>query len=158
MSRLRRFAAAAAVLLLLCLAAALSGCGSNGAGGTTPATTARGTSPGSRASFKFIVCGDPQNDYEVFDKVLAAAKSVDFLIVAGDLTGSGTPTEFTNFMNTMRASGIRFYCVPGNHDVATMPVDAGYAKYVGPPHSSFDFQNTHFLLIDNSTLVTRLFP
>jgi 3',5'-cyclic AMP phosphodiesterase CpdA len=104
------------------------------------------------------VCGDPQNNYEVFDKVLAAAKSVDFLIVAGDLTGSGTATEFTNFMDTMRASGVRFYSVPGNHDVATMPVETGYGRYVGPPHSSFDFKNTHFLLIDNSTPSLGFYP
>jgi Icc-related predicted phosphoesterase len=156
---IRRSAAAAGVLLLLFSAIALSGCGSGGSGGTTPSgTTARGTPSGSQASFKFIVCGDPQNNYEVFDKVLAAAKSVDFLIIAGDLTGSGTATEFSNFMDTMRASGIRFYSVPGNHDVATTPVEAGYGRYVGPPHSSFDFKNTHFLLIDNSTPSLGFYP
>ena len=155
---IRRSAATAAIFLLLCTAALLSGCGSGGSVTTPPTTAARGTSSGSQASFKFIVCGDPQNNYEVFDKVLAAAKSVDFLIVAGDLTGSGTATEFTNFMDTMRASGVRFYSVPGNHDVATMPVETGYGRYVGPPHSSFDFKNTHFLLIDNSTPSLGFYP
>jgi Icc-related predicted phosphoesterase len=153
------FAATVAVLLLFLGALTLAGCGSGGAGGTTPASTsASSEASDSHASFKFIVCGDPQNDYEVFDKVLAAAQSVDFLIVAGDLTGSGTATEFGNFMDRIRASGVKFYSVPGNHDVATMPVGEGYARYVGPPHSSFDFKNTHFLLIDNSTPSLGFYP
>jgi len=157
--RIARFAAAVAVLLLLLVAVTLAGCGSGNPGSTNPATTTPRSAPSdSRASFKFIVCGDPQNNYEVFDKVLAAAASVDFLIVAGDLTGSGTATEFGNFMDRVRASGVKFYGVPGNHDVATLPVDQGFARYVGPPHSSFDFKNTHFLLIDNSTPSQGFYP
>ena len=154
-----RHPSVAAILIILCLALSLSGCGSTGSGGTTPAsTTPSSTISDSHASFKFIVCGDPQNDYAVFDKVLAAAASVDFLIIAGDLTGSGTAIEFENYMGRMRSSGVKFYSVPGNHDVATMPVDAGYGHYVGPPHSSFDFKNTHFLLIDNSTPSLGFYP
>ena len=155
----RRLAVTIAVLLLFCVALVGAGCGSGGAGGTVPRPTSDGSAPSdSHASFKFIVCGDPQNNYEVFDKVLAAAASVDFLIVAGDLTGSGTATEFGNFMDRIRASGVKFYSVPGNHDVATMPVWEGYARYVGRPHSSFDFKNTHFLLIDNSTPSLGFYP
>ncbi len=125
---------------MLCWITFVAGCGAKKPAKTTPGD--------SGASFKFIVCGDPQNNYEVFDRVLEAAKSVDFLIIAGDLTGGGTPTEFQNFMNKMKASNVRYYCVPGNHDVATSNVS--YASYVGQTHGSFDFKNCHFLLIDNS--------
>jgi len=154
-----RFAATVAALLLVLLAVTLAGCGPGDPGGTTPARTSPDSAASdSHASFKFIVCGDPQNNYEIFDKVLAAAASVDFLIVAGDLTGSGTTTEFGNLMDRVRASGVKFYSVPGNHDVATLPVDQGFARYVGPPHSSFDYKNTHFLLIDNSTPSLGFYP
>ena len=108
--------------------------------------------------FSFIVCGDPQNNYQVFDKVLEAAKSVDFMIIAGDVTGSGTPTEFQNFISKMKASGVKYYCVPGNHDVASGPVDEIYSAYLGPSHQAFDHKNCHFVLIDNSTPSLGFYP
>lgn len=146
---------ALAVLLAMLIS---SGCGAVNETGTAPSTTALGKTADSGSTFKFIVCGDPQNQYEVFDKVLTAAKSVDFLIIAGDLTGSGTATEFENFKAHMAASGVKYYAVPGNHDVATMPVDVGFKQYIGPPHRSFDYKNTHFLLIDNSTPTLGFYP
>jgi 3',5'-cyclic AMP phosphodiesterase CpdA len=108
--------------------------------------------------FSFIVCGDPQNNYEVFDRILAAAKTVDFLIIAGDLTGSGTPTEFATFVSKMQSSGVTYYCVPGNHDVATSPVESSYARYCGKPFYSFDHLNTHFVMIDDSTPSQGFYP
>lgn len=153
--------AAVAAILLLFAALALPGCGSSKPASSTPSSTPASTAPsssGSNAHFKFIVCGDPQNDYEVFDSVLAAARSVDFLIIAGDLTGSGTSIEFQNFVNKMKASGVKYYTVPGNHDVATTPVTQNYATYCGAPHQSFDFMNTHFVLIDNSAPSLGFYP
>jgi predicted phosphodiesterase len=157
----RRTIAALAALLLLLAVFLAAGCGSAKPTSSTPSSSssapaASQTSSGAR--FSFIVCGDPQNNYEVFDRVLAAAKGVDFLLIAGDLTGSGTPTEFQNFLNVMRASGVKYYCVPGNHDVATSPVSQAYTQYIGPPHQSFDFQNSHFLLIDDSTPELGFYP
>lgn len=151
--RLRQLLIAAVLVAALALSPlAHWGCGgTTEPAGSTPATTPRSAPVDAGASFRFIVCGDPQNVYEVFDTVLEAAKSVDFLIIAGDLTGSGTPIEFQRFNERMAASGVKYYAVPGNHDVATSPVSEGYARYIGKPYGSFDYRNTHFLLIDNST-------
>lgn len=145
-----------AVSLLLVLS--LSGCRRSGVV-STPSSDPASTAPVSTApaetqqgpSFSFIVCGDPQNNYDVFNRVLEAAKTVDFLIVAGDLTGSGTSTEFENFLAAVDSSGVKYYCVPGNHDVVTTPVDENYRTYMGAPYQSFDYENSHFVLIDNST-------
>lgn len=146
-------------LLLVALALFQGGCGSGSPQASTP-KSAPAASPvvESGARFKFIVCGDPQNNYEVFDRVLEAAKSVDFILIAGDLTGSGTSTEFQSFVNKMKASGVKYFAVPGNHDVATSPVSGNYATYIGPPHQSFDYKNTHFVLIDNSTPSLGFYP
>lgn len=151
------------LILVLLIAVALAGCGGGGggrAGSSSPATQAAGSSapPGSSERFKFIVCGDPQNNYEEFGKILEAARSVDFLIIAGDETGSGTPTEFGNFVNRMKSSGVTYYCVPGNHDVATSPVSDAYTSYLGQPHRSFDYMNAHFVLIDNSSQQLGFYP
>lgn len=147
-----------AVLLLALLA--MGGCGGGSGGGAASAPGTRPSSPSAQGGerFSFIVCGDPQNNYEVFDRVLEAAKSVDFLIIAGDLTGSGTATEFQSFVNAIDASGVKYYAVPGNHDVAASPVDGNYATYVGAPHSSFSYKNAHFILIDNSTPELGFYP
>lgn len=154
------------VLLALVLVAALfaGGCGAGdrgGAGSTPPGSSPAGgaapPSPGS-SRFQFIVCGDPQNNYEVFGRVLEAAKSVDFLIIAGDLTGSGTRTEFESFKSVMERSGVKYHAVPGNHDVATSPVSQNYTEFMGSPYSSFDHGNSHFVLIDNSTQEIGFYP
>ena len=151
-----------AVLLLLLVLVLTPGC--LGKKSSSPAQTRGSTTSGSQAQqksethFQFIVCGDPQNEYQIFDKILEAAKSVDFLIIAGDVTGSGTPTEFQNFLSKMKGSGVRYYCVPGNHDVASGPVDEVYRAYIGPPHQAFDYQNCHFVLIDNSTPSLGFYP
>lgn len=149
------------LVLLLVALPLFAGCGGTAkppSAGTAPATRASTPAPSSPYHFRFIVCGDPQNNYEVFNKVLEAAKGVDFLIIAGDLTGSGTKTEFSNFVQVMKDSGVKYYCVPGNHDVAVSPVTGNYTTYLGAPHQSFDFQNSHFILIDDSTPDQGFYP
>jgi len=151
-----------AILLLLVVLILSPGC--FGKKSSSPAQTLASATSGSQAQresephFRFIVCGDPQNNYQVFDRILEAAKSVDFLVIAGDLTGSGTPTEFKNFLSKMKESGVRYYGVPGNHDVASGPVDDVYESYMGPPRQAFDYQNCHFVLIDNSTPSLGFYP
>lgn len=161
MIRKTRMVLVIAAAVALVLAATLTGCGSGSSGKpvSQPATGPAAGAPADGAQqFKFIVCGDPQNNYEVFDKILEAAKSVDFLIVAGDITGSGTETEFQSFQNVMNKSGVKCYTVPGNHDVAASPVSGNYTTYLGRPYRSFDYKNTHFVLIDNSSQELGFYP
>jgi Icc-related predicted phosphoesterase len=153
-----------AVALLVVFMLALSGCGcgsssSSGVKDSVPPTAEEnGTKAESEASFKFIVCGDPQNNYEVFNRILDAARGVDFLIVAGDLTGSGTESEFQAFVSALEDSGVKCYTVPGNHDVATSPVTGNYTRFMGKPRQSFSYKNAHFVLIDNSTQELGFYP
>jgi len=148
------------LLLVLGALVPLAGCGTTGGTAETSASSPPVTAPAAQQEpkFSFIVCGDPQNNYEVFDRVLAAAKTVDFLIVAGDLTGSGTSTEFQTFISKMQASGVTYYCVPGNHDVATSAAESTYARFQGKPFYSFDHLNTHFVMIDDSTPSQGFYP
>jgi 3',5'-cyclic AMP phosphodiesterase CpdA len=152
-----RLALAEITLLLLVMTVLVAGCGTttSSRASSTPATAPAETVG---ARFSFIVCGDPQNNYQVFDKILAAARSVDFLIIAGDLTGSGTRAEFGTFVSVMKDSGVRYYCVPGNHDVAAGPAEQIYASFMGPTHQSFDYENSHFVLIDDSSPGLGFYP
>ncbi|MDD5447861.1 MAG: metallophosphoesterase [Actinomycetota bacterium] len=109
-------------------------------------------------NFSFIVCGDPHGNFSIFSKVVEAAKGVDFMIIAGDLTEKGTPDELSNFSNFMKTSGVRFYCVPGNHDIISASSTELYSQYFGAPHQSFDYKNSHFVLIDNSNPKLGFYP
>lgn len=109
-------------------------------------------------AFSFIVCGDPQGNFSAFSKIVEAAKGVDFMIIAGDLTETGTPDEFANFNNLMKTSRVRFYCVPGNHDIISTTSTELYSQYFGAPYQSFDYKNSHFVLIDNSNPRLGFYP
>lgn len=145
-------------MVVLVLAPGCLGKKSDGPAQTRGSATSSQAQSRSEPRFQFIVCGDPQNNYQVFDRILEAAKSVDFLIIAGDLTGSGTPTEYQTFLSKMKTSGVKYYCVPGNHDIASGPVDEVYSAYLGPPHQAFDYKNCHFVLIDNSAPSLGFYP
>lgn len=149
------------VAAVLAAVLAIAGCGSRGSGkqGSSHASqAAAGAERSGGQQFKFIVCGDPQNNYEVFNKILEAAKSVDFILIAGDETGSGTATEFQSFLNDTKNVPVTYYCVPGNHDVVTSPVGQNYTTYLGKPYRSFDHKGSHFVLIDNSTPELGFYP
>lgn len=54
-----------------------------------------------------------------FQKAIAQVNDakVDVVLIAGDLTQSGLPQEFTDFKNHIKALHAPVYFVPGNHDV-----------------------------------------
>lgn len=130
-----------------------------GCGNSSGADKSQGTAPAeNEASFKFIVCGDPQGNYDVFRKVIAAANTVDFLIIAGDLTPVGSQAQVQEFLQEMQACKVPYYCVPGNHDIDTSPVEVSFEPYFGQVPRSFDFKNSHFLLLDDSSQKAGFYP
>ncbi len=59
---------------------------------------------------------------EILDKLIdeIASLTVDFVIIAGDLTKDGEASSHTGFaekIQSIRASGKKVYVVPGNHDI-----------------------------------------
>lgn len=143
-------------LLLIVASFLFAGCGNSEKGAANDPAGTEVVSGDSQ--FSFIVCGDPQNNYEMFRRILAEAGNVDFLIICGDLTGSGTEAEVQTFLSEMQACPVPYYTVPGNHDVDTAPVEDAYEPYFGSAYQSFDYGNTHFLMIDNSTAALGFYP
>jgi predicted MPP superfamily phosphohydrolase len=46
---------------------------------------------------------------------------------------------------------IKLYLTPGNHDIWSALSEQLFRKYAGhPPHYSFDYEQTHFTILDNS--------
>jgi hypothetical protein len=150
---------AALLLAALLVAASLSSCGQGQAGqeaGQNEGQEAGGT--GQDASdFTFVVCGDPDGLRPQFKQIVEAAKSAAFLVIVGDLTPSGSEAELKKMYDYLQASGVTYYAVRGDNDRARDPSGTTFEKYFGPLWSSFDYQDSHFQLLDDSDGI-RGFP
>ncbi|HLK61567.1 MAG TPA: PQQ-binding-like beta-propeller repeat protein [Chthonomonadaceae bacterium] len=80
-----------------------------------------------------------------------------FIIDNGDITESGRPQEYARFKEGiagLQSAGIRFYAVPGNHDVRWSPEGKeGFVNQFGKLYQSFDYGNVHFILLDSTVVL-----
>lgn len=102
------------------------------------------------SDFTFVVCGDPHGLSPQFKQIVEAAKGADFLVVVGDLTPSGSDAELKKTYDYLQASGVEYYAIRGDNDCARDPSGTGFSRYFGPLWRSFDYQNSHFQLLDDS--------
>ncbi len=102
------------------------------------------------SNFTFAVCGDPHGNYQIFGKIVEAAKQLQFLVVVGDLTKSGSEMEYRKLHDFLEGSGVSYYLIRGDNDREKDPQGINFIKYFGPLYRSFNYQNSHFLLLDNS--------
>lgn len=79
----------------------------------------------------------------------AEKENVDFVLIPGDLTRSGTKTEHEYVAKLLgdftNRTGIRIFAVPGNHDYKNSTTPDDFKKY----YSSLCYENA--LVIDNET-------
>jgi hypothetical protein len=73
-----------------------------------------------------------------------------FIIHTGDVSNIGADSELQRYRDFIDTVTVPVYSIPGNHDVVAGDGSAPFARIVGPPYSSFDFQRDHFVLADNS--------
>jgi predicted phosphodiesterase len=100
--------------------------------------------------YTFVVCGDPHGLSPQFKQIVEVAKGADFLVVVGDLTTSGSDAELKKMYDYLQASGVEYYAIRGDNDRSRDPSGAGFSRYFGPLWRSFDYQNSHFQLLDDS--------
>lgn len=103
-----------------------------------------------RDSFSFVAFGDNQGSDEIFldliDKV--NQEQIDFALHLGDMVINGTPQEFEHYLELLSNIKVKTYTVPGNHDV--VQGNHIFKKYFGSLYYSFDYKNTHFIVLNNS--------
>lgn len=110
--------------------------------------------------FRFAILGDrtglaQPGIYEKIWKEIDIARP-DFVINVGDTIEGGVDAqavaEWTALQPTFRRySKYPLYFTPGNHDIWSDHSERLYTKVTGrPPAYSFDFQNAHFTVLDNS--------
>ncbi len=104
---------------------------------------------------KFGVMADIHLDWEEFEKFLKISRQRgdEFVIVAGDLTSLGKENELVSARSVLDRSGVKYYVVPGNHDLWTanktkVPL---FNQVLGKDYQSFKQGNNKFILVNNGS-------
>ncbi|MDD5568732.1 MAG: metallophosphoesterase [Candidatus Omnitrophica bacterium] len=103
-------------------------------------------------AFSFAVFGDNQGNSEAFDLLLGKLgkdKALSFVVNVGDFTVYGKEAEYTAYKKKIAQLKIPVYNVLGNHD----GIYGGwriFQKYFGPLYYSFDYENSHFVILNNA--------
>ena len=109
-------------------------------------------SAGALDSFSFIVFSDNQGNYTMLQDLsdrINREKDIAFCINNGDSVPFASEAKYKKFIALSSKITPKIYNVVGNHDV--YPSGYGlYNKYFGPSYRSFDYDNAHFILLDNA--------
>ena len=112
--------------------------------GQTPGS-ARTENKGIKNKVAFMA--DIHNDMDSLDAALKLAKQdgVKVVIVAGDLTINGTRDELIEVMAHLGEGGVKYFAVPGNHDL----YNGLWGGVFGKEYQSFKLDNIKYILINN---------
>jgi hypothetical protein len=118
---------------------------------------AKKTEPTGPILFSFIVMGDNGSINPVFEEIIgrAAAGDAAFLIHTGDITDGKSKKELTDAQSYLDKNlGKPYYIVIGDNDYMVNTTgkrtDADFISVFGETARSFDYQNSHFVIIDSS--------
>lgn len=115
--------------------------------------------PSADLAFRFLLLADTHNDNENLAKVLEQAKAsysdLEFIIGLGDYTEVGTIDELKNAKKELDNSGLRYFLIPGDHDLwdcrnRNLPAVDCFREVFGPTYQAFVFENFKFILLNNS--------
>jgi predicted MPP superfamily phosphohydrolase len=112
----------------------------------------------SAADFHFVILGDRTGETQpgIYEQLWkkTAAENLAFVITVGDtIQGQDDKTADAEWREAQQIfkKGITLYLTPGNHDIWSDLSDRLFRKYSGhPPHYSFDYEQAHFTILDNS--------
>lgn len=80
----------------------------------------------------------------------------DLVINVGDMIEGYTDdinearNQWFEYLDIIGIFSMPVYLIPGNHDIWDDNSKELYREYIGEPDYSFDFQNIHFVILDNS--------
>jgi UDP-2,3-diacylglucosamine pyrophosphatase LpxH len=112
--------------------------------------------------FKFIILGDRTGSHVpgVYKSIVAEIERIrpDFIINVGDLIegyisdADSINKEWDEVLAVLDKTSLPYYLIPGNHDIWDTQSESIYVKRCGKPYYSFDYKNTHFVILDNSII------
>ena len=117
--------------------------------------------PAVSADFRVGILGDRTGgaDQQVYENILENMNALnpDFVINVGDLiegpqrSAEAIHAQWDLVLKPIRGLKCPFYYVPGNNDIFDELSRELYSKRTGArPYYSFDYETTHFVILDNS--------
>ncbi len=113
--------------------------------------------PLSAADFHFVILGDRTGETQpgIYEQVWknTVAENPSFVVSVGDtIQGLDDNTADQEWRDVQRIlPHVTLYLTPGNHDIWSDLSEKLFRKYSGhPPHYSFDHEQAHFTILDNS--------
>lgn len=157
-----RSRSALALILALLASFFIPACGGNSGPATAPPSTSTtapaapaATEAQNTATYTFAVCGDNRItgiENGTMDRIVASARErgAEFVVNTGDLTTTGSRDELARYREYTVTSGLKWFAVPGNHDVGSGGVSAAYEEVIGAYYYSFDYGGDNFVIVNNS--------
>jgi hypothetical protein len=111
--------------------------------------------------FEFVVIGDTRprfesHDFRPFEGLIAKINALNpaLVINLGDLIYGYGPRskerQWDIYQQVIRGIGPPYYQLPGNHDTHSREARKIYGRRFGRFYQSFDYQDCHFVLLDNT--------
>jgi hypothetical protein len=108
-----------------------------------------------------FVARDPDGEYvQAARRTLREIKAQhpDFVVVDGDLVDEGAPEDLAlahRVLNEELGTDVKWYYVPGNHEVMGPGTIDNFRNEFGITHQTFDHNGTRFVTLDTSSLTIR---
>ncbi|TYB30498.1 MAG: hypothetical protein FXF47_08925 [Candidatus Mcinerneyibacterium aminivorans] len=107
-------------------------------------------------NFHFAVLSDRSGgvNHEAFKMVVKDINNLhpDLIVTVGDLSDNALKNEYKKAMDVMDKFEVPVFYTPGNNDIVDEKTRKLFIEFTGnKPYYSFEYQNTHFIVLDNST-------
>ena len=119
---------------------------------TGSSTTLAAVTQADDDSFIFIALGDCTSGEGIYRKMLDKINQesdIAFVVNLGDFVYQGRDNEYRDYLALISGLKPKIYHVPGNHDLVG-PGERNFKKYFGKLYYSFDYKNTHFIVLNNA--------
>ncbi|OFZ51820.1 MAG: hypothetical protein A2381_00765 [Bdellovibrionales bacterium RIFOXYB1_FULL_37_110] len=105
--------------------------------------------------FHFAIIGDRTGtaNQPIFESVVSKVETLhpDIVLNVGDLPEDGLEDDWQVVLKTLDILTSPFYFVPGNNDILDEASRIRYIEHTNrPTYYSFDYENSHFIIMDNS--------
>ncbi|RSK37566.1 metallophosphoesterase family protein [Hymenobacter metallilatus] len=110
------------------------------------------TAPNPDDTVRFVFVGDTQRFYDETEEFVASVnqqRSIDFVLIGGDISDFGLTREFRWVHQRLRLLDAPYLTVIGNHDLVGNG-RAVYREVYGPLNYTFRYQGTHFICLDTN--------
>jgi 3',5'-cyclic AMP phosphodiesterase CpdA len=114
--------------------------------------------PAETPLLKIAIMADIHDDTANLTKALTQAKNdnVDAVFVLGDMTNYGDVSSLSEIKDILTASGLTYYVLPGDHDLAQTVGPQNFKTVFGNNYQVVALKGIDFLMLDDSANFTKI--